>query len=246
MVKNLPIEWQINHYQQTTSTQDLAHDATKNGAQEGMVFQASKQSDGRGRHGNSWSAPVGNLYLSFILRPDFDLQQAGQISFIVSCAVARALEHYIDTDKHDLKLKWPNDILVNGLKISGILLESNIKDNAIDSLIVGIGVNIFNKPDLAICLNDIADEPVYVNKVRDLILHEFKVFYTLWHKKGFEPIREFWQSRAYGMGQDMVARLPDQKFYGIFNGITDDGCLILKESNGNDRIISAAEVHFGT
>lgn len=246
MVQNPPIEWQINHYQQTTSTQDLAHKAANEGADEGTVFQALKQSNGRGRHGNNWSAPVGNLYLSFILRPDFNLQKAGQISFIVSCAVARALENYIETQKNDLKLKWPNDILINGLKISGILLESNIKEQKLESLIVGIGVNIFNKPDLAICLNDIALEPVYVNKVRDLILHEFKVFYTLWKLKGFEPIGKFWQDRAFGMGQDMVARLPDKEFNGIFNGITDKGCLILKETNGDERIISAAEVHFGS
>ncbi len=246
MGKRSPIKWNITHYQHCTSTQDLAHEAAHEGALEGQVIQALRQSNGRGRHGHNWDAPVGNLYISFILRPDFDLQKAGQISFITACAVARALENYIDTKKQDLKLKWPNDILVNGLKTSGILLESNMKDNKLESLIVGIGVNIFNKPDLAICLNDIADEPVYVNKVRDLILHEFKVFYTLWHTNGFEPIRDFWQERAFGMGQVMVARLPNQKFSGIFDGITDDGCLVLKEKNGNKRIISAADVYFET
>lgn len=240
----MPINWQINQYQQVSSTQDLAHDAANDGAEQGALFQALKQDSGRGRHGNKWSAPLGNLYISFILKPDYDLDKAGQVSFVVACALARALEEYIDTSKHDVKLKWPNDILVDGLKISGILLESNIKENKLDSLIVGIGVNIFNKPELATCLNDVAVEPVYVNKIRDLILHEFNVFYTLWQTKGFDPVREFWQERAYGVGQDMTARLPNEKFNGVFGGITDNGALILKEANGNERIINAAEVYF--
>jgi len=240
----MPIKWQINQFQQTDSTQDLAHDAAKDGADEGAVFQALKQNAGRGRHGNQWSAPLGNLYLSFVLRPDYGLDKAGQVSFVVACALARALELYMNTAKHELKLKWPNDVLVDGLKISGILLESNIENNKLDSLIVGIGVNIFNKPDLAICLNDIASDPVYVNIVRDQILHEFNVFYTLWRKDGFAPIREFWQDYAYGMGADMTARLPNEKFKGAFGGINDEGALILIEANGDERIINAAEVHF--
>ncbi len=241
----MPIEWQIQQYQQTSSTQDLAHQAANDGASEGALFQALKQSAGRGRHGNKWSAPLGNLYFSFVLKPDYALDKAGQVSFVVACALARALEEYIDIKKHDLKLKWPNDVLVDGLKMSGILLETNIIDNKLDSLIVGIGVNIFNKPDLAACLNDVSQEPVYVNKVRDQILHEFNVFYTLWQVKGFEAIQKFWEERAYGIGQEMTARLPKEKFKGTFKGITNEGCLILNESNGNERIITAADVHFG-
>jgi len=240
----MPIDWQIKQYQQASSTQDLAHDAANDDACEGALFQALKQEAGRGRHGNKWSAPLGNLYLSFVLKPDYQLDKAGQVSFVVACALARALEEYIDTTKHDLTVKWPNDILIDGLKVSGILLESNIKDNALDSLIVGIGVNIFNKPDLAICLNDVASEPIYVNKVRDQILHEFNVFYTLWQTKGFAPIKKFWEERAYGLEQDMTARLPQEKFHGVFSGITDNGCLKLKTDEG-EKIISAADVYFG-
>jgi len=185
----MPIKWQINQFQQTDSTQDLAHDAAKDGVDEGAVFQALKQNAGRGRHGNQWSAPLGNLYLSFVLRPDYGLDKAGQVSFVVACALARALELYMNTAKHELKLKWPNDVLVDGLKISGIL-------------------------------------------------------YTLWRKDGFAPIREFWQDYAYGVGADMTARLPNDKFKGAFGGINDEGALILIEANGDERIINAAEVHF--
>jgi len=239
----MPIDWHITHFQQTDSTQDLAHDAADDGVAEGAVFQALRQNKGRGRHGNQWNAPVGNLYMSFVLKPDYGLEKAGQVSFVVACAMARALENYIDLNKHDLKLKWPNDVLVDGLKISGILLESNIKDNSLDSLIVGIGLNIFNKPDLAVCLNDVAMEPVYVNKVRDQILHEFNIFYTLWQTKGFEAVRDYWLEFAYGIDQEMTARLPTEKFQGHFGGITNDGSLILKTETG-EKVITAAEVHF--
>ena len=241
----MPIEWHVENYQKISSTQDLAHIAANEGKPQGTVIQALMQDAGRGRHGNKWNAPVGNLYMSFLLRPDYDLNKAGQVSFIAACALARTLEDYLDDKKHTLKLKWPNDVLIDGLKVSGILLESNLQDNTLNSLIVGIGVNIFNKPDLAICLNDVSKHPVYVNRIRDEILHEFNVFYTLWQTKGFDAIKNFWEERAYGINQEMTARLPNTQHQGIFKGINKDGSLILSEKDtSTERIIHAGEVHF--
>lgn len=241
----MPIDWQIKLFQNLPSTQDVAMALAEDEGEEGTVIQALTQSKGRGRRGNQWEAPIGNLYLSFLLRPDFDFQKAGQVSFIVALAVARAVQNYIKPDAHKVQAKWPNDILVNGLKISGILLESSMKDNALSGLVVGIGVNVFAKPDLATSLNDVAKEPVYVNKVRDDILKEFSDIYSQWQKDGFTFVHKEWLSIAYGVGENITARLPNISYKGEFQSINDDGALILKEANGRERIIHAAEVYFG-
>ena len=154
------------------------------------------------------------------------------------------LEHYLD-DKHVKTLKWPNDILIDGLKISGILLESNITESKPDGLVVGIGLNIFNAPELATCLNDVARDAVYVNKVRDKVLEELDTAYTQWQEEGFAPIRAKWLENAHGLAAPITARLPNESYKGIFSGLTEDGSLILEQENGEEKIIHAAEVYFG-
>lgn len=239
------IDWRLQLYQSVASTQDLAHEAAEAGAAEGYVVQALMQESGRGRHGNQWTAPIGNLYMSIVLRPGCDLAQAGELAFVTAVALSHALDGYIDSAKHEKKLKWPNDILIDKLKLSGILLESNIRDNKLESLVLGIGINIFKAPDLAVALNDVAKEPVYVNKVRDMVLEKLAYFYGAWQEKGFAPIREAWLKEAYGLNEPMTARLPDVSHKGVFKGLTQDGSLILGTEDG-EKIIHAAEVHFGT
>lgn len=240
----MPINWRFEHYQKVVSTQNYIFDAIAEGEEEGFVVQALQQQGGRGRHGNQWSAPIGNIYISVLLRPKCDLADAGQLAFVTAVALSAALDDYIDPKKHKKTVKWPNDILINGVKISGILLESDIQNNTLNAINLGIGVNIFKAPEFAVALNDIAKEPVYVNKVRDNILDKFAHFYDLWQEKGFAPIRDAWLKDAHGLETPMTARLPNESFKGIFKGITKDGSLIL-DQDGTEKIIHAADVHFG-
>jgi BirA family biotin operon repressor/biotin-[acetyl-CoA-carboxylase] ligase len=245
MTKAMPINWQIEIYQSVKSTQTHAHEAAVNGKLEGYVVQGMKQTGGKGRHGNHWESPVGNLYMSVLLRPDCAIEQAGQLSFVTAVALSAAFDENIDGTKHAKTLKWPNDILVDGLKLCGILLESNMKNNKLDSIILGMGVNIFTKPELATCLNDVAREPVYINKVRDSILDKLSYYCNLWQEKGFAPIHEAWLKQAHGIGEPMTARLPNISHKGVFRGVTAEGGLILEKEDGKESIIHAAEVHFG-
>ncbi len=238
------IDWQIKLLSKVTSTQDIVMIAAQDGDPEGYVVQAMSQTSGRGRHGKQWDAPMGNIYLSALLRPDCDVMRAGEIAFVVAVALSKAFDRYLG-DKHVKTLKWPNDILIDGLKISGILLESNLTDGKLDGLVVGMGVNIFNAPELATCLNDVAREPVYINKVRDKILEELDNVYSQWQEEGFAPIRAQWLEKAHGLGHPITARLPSETYSGIFSGLTEDGSLILKQDDGTERVIHAAEVHFG-
>ena len=240
-----PIDWTIQVVATTPSTQDLAHEAAREGAGEGLVIQAMKQDNARGRHGKTWDAPMGNIYMSLILRPRCDMSLVGDLGFVVAVALSDALDCYMDKAKHKKTLKWPNDILVNGLKMSGILLETNMQGEALDSVIVGIGLNVFNAPDFATCLNEVAKEPVYINKVRNTILDELSKTYALWREEGIVPIRLRWLKNAHGLGQAITARLPNETHKGIFEGLSEEGGLILKQDNDERIIINAGEVHFG-
>ncbi len=239
------MEWRIQTYQEVESTQDMIHEAAAQGLGEGVVVQSMTQRGGKGRRGNEWISPVGNLYLSLLLRPKCTPQEAGQISFVVAIAASAMLDEYIDDSKHKKTLKWPNDILIDGLKLSGILLESGMIGPHLDYIVVGMGMNIFAKPELTTCLNDVAKEPVYINKVRDNFLEKLEYYYGLWQGKGFAPLLELWLNKAHGLGQSITARLPNAEFKGIFKDVQEDGAVVLEMPDGSDKIIHAADVYFG-
>ena len=241
----MSIDWQIQVLGSVPSTQDVAMDAMINGATEGLTIQAMTMESGRGRHGHKWEAPMGNLYLSTLLRPRCNLEEAGDLSFVVAVALYKTLSRYINSEKHKITLKWPNDVLVDGLKISGILLETNTQDNTLDGVVVGIGVNVFNAPDLAINLEKLSKNPVYINKIRDDLLENLNIYYALWQEEGIAPIRLLWLKNAHGLGQAISARLPNKTYKGIFEGLSEEGALILKDENNERHIIHAADVYFG-
>jgi len=241
----MSVNWRVRLYQSVQTTQSYVFEAADAGEEEGFVIQALKQVGGKGRHGNTWTSPIGNLYMSILLRPDCDLAQAGQLAFVIAVALSNALDDYIDPVKHKKTLKWPNDVLIDGLKTSGILLESHIADNKLEAIVLGMGVNIFQPPELATSLNAVSEIPVYVNTVRDNILDKLSYYYEFWQKKGFAPIREAWLKQAHGLGQPITARLPNASYKGVFKGLTEDGSLILTMDDGTEKIIHAAEVHFG-
>lgn len=239
------MEWKVQTYQEVESTQDLIHEAAAQGLPEGVAVQSMIQLGGKGRRGNKWLSPVGNLYLSLLLRPECSVQEAGQISFVIAVAASAMLDNYIDPTKHLKTLKWPNDILIDGLKMSGILLESGMMGPHLDYIAVGMGMNIFNKPDLATSLNDLANQPVYINKIRDGFLTELSHYYALWQEKGFAPILELWLKQAHGLNAPMTARLPNDEFKGVFKTVREDGALVLETASGTQKIIHAADVYFG-
>lgn len=235
------MDWHVNVLASVPSTQEPVHQAAEDGAREGLVIQAFQQKSGKGRSGHHWDSPMGNLYMSFLLRPSCEPIRMGEMAFVVGLGLSKALDEYIDPDKHKKQLKWPNDVLIDGLKISGILLEIG----ADNSLVVGMGVNILSSPDLAVSLGQVSSKPVYVNKVRDNILDKIGIFYEQWQKEGFAPVRDLWLNQAYGLNEEMTARLPTEKHKGLFHGIDETGALLLEHPDGSIQTIHAADVHFG-
>lgn len=242
----MTLEWRVEVIGNTPSTQDIVQERAMVGDPEGYVLQALQQENARGRHGNQWSAPLGNLYMSILLRPDCALNKAGELSFVVAVALSKALDAYIDPKKNKKTLKWPNDVYIDGLKLSGILLESNLdSQGGLESIVLGIGVNIFAAPKLAISLQDAAKKPVYINVFRDEFLAHLAAQYALWQQGGFVPIRDAWLAQAHGLDAPITARLPNRSIKGSFRGIDEHGALKLEDDAGDIHIIHAGDVHFG-
>ncbi|MBN8521315.1 MAG: biotin--[acetyl-CoA-carboxylase] ligase [Alphaproteobacteria bacterium] len=239
------MDWHISVLASAESTQDVLKQRAAQGAPEGTAIQALMQTSGRGRHGNSWDSPMGNLYLSVLFRPHTPPDQTAQMAFVTALALSRAMDEYLDVQTiHAKKLKWPNDILINGLKVSGILLETALGDGEVTELYVGMGVNILAPPDGRAGLHALANKPIYVNVFRDRVLFHLGDLYECWVKEGFAPIRASWLAQAYGMGQEITVRLPEVTLTGIFQGLDDQGFLQLAQGD-KVNIIRSGDVHFG-
>lgn len=236
--------WRVQVLGTTPSTQDLVRSLAETGEPEGLAIQALQQTKGRGRHGNEWSSPMGNLYLSVLLRPSCRADRAGQMAFVCALALSDAMDEVL-ADPSAKTLKWPNDILIGGRKISGILLETRLDSHGrVDFLIIGTGVNIFAPPEGAAGLDNLKKERLAINTFRDLYLEKLRTRYMSWQDKGFAQIREAWLKQAHGLGQTMKIRLPELTYEGVFRGIDDNGALIADVA-GEEKIFTAGEVHFG-
>lgn len=234
-----PINWRIQKRQETTSTNDDVRRAAEAGEGEGLVVVAERQTAGRGRQDRVWESPAGNLHCSALLRPKDMPRVAPLYSFVAALAVYDTLREFLPAK--DITLKWPNDVLVGGKKISGILLES-----INGALIVGIGVNILHHPQNALYpATSLATEGV--NSVNATVLCE-KLLVKLgaWHDRmqngGFGAVREAWLSHAQkGI---MTVRLPHKTIQGEFVGLDETGHLRLLLADGTEQSISTGDVLF--
>lgn len=207
-------------------------------------FIALRQTAGYGRQGRAWRQATGDFAGTLAFKPQAAVSALGQISFIAALAVASALDEYVAPEK--LALKWPNDILIDGAKAAGILLE-HIDGDSGALLAVGIGVNIVSAPsDVAYPtarLVDHADQPPSPADLAARIDHHFWAYMKDWRANGFANIRQLWLTRARGIGETITVRLPNEELSGVFEGINESGALIL-QSGAEKRIISAGDVFF--
>jgi BirA family biotin operon repressor/biotin-[acetyl-CoA-carboxylase] ligase len=218
----------IHYYETVESTMDIA----RNNPRHGLVIQGGEQTGGRGRRGNQWLSPKGNLYQSIVLKPETSRQYWGQLSFVIAVALGTACEK-CSIEKY--VLKWPNDVLIDERKLAGILIEGHD-----DFVIIGTGVNIEICPDDRAKIHDVTD--ISVTDFRDLFLAQIEQFFTLWERDGFSSIRELWMKRAYKLGEDIRANLKDRSYKGKFHNIDSDGFLILQSINNEEIRVSSSEI----
>ncbi len=243
----LPSGWRLEALASVGSTNDVAREAAEAGAAGGLVIWTGVQRAGRGRLGHGWESPAGNLYCSVLVRPAVPAPRLGEATFVAAVALADTL-----ADRPGLPpitLKWPNDVLVGGAKIAGILLEGG--GAMLDQpgwVAIGTGVNVASHPDRAdyatTSLAAALDDPPGVADLLTAYVATLDRRLEAWQSQGFPPIRSAWLRRAAHLGDRITARLPSETLTGRFQGLDGDGHLLLALDDGATRTISAADVFF--
>jgi len=240
----LPTPFRLIAYQTIGSTNDEAKRLARDGAAEGLIVCAQQQTTGRGRRGRAWLSPPGNLYSSTLLRPQCRAATAAQLGFVAALGMAGAIGEL--ASHVALSCKWPNDLLANGKKVSGILLETEmITGDRPDFVVLGVGVNLASSPSGTLypatsLAEEGAPEIAPLTMLAAFIQH-FAEWLTLWRGTGFAPIREAWLARAIGVGEAIQVRLERDTLEGRFLDLDDDGALMLGTPGGSRRI-AAGEV----
>ncbi len=241
---NLPSFYRLVSRDRISSTSDEAKSLAATGADEGTLVWALEQSQGHGRQGTPWASPPGNLYLSLILKPEVTVAIAAQLGFAAALAVGEAC---LDAaPEAEITLKWPNDVLLAGRKIAGILLESQAQpDGRLVWLVLGIGINLVTYPvSAAYPATALSATGAEVTPAAMLaaLARRFLHWYEQWREgQGFATLRAAWLARAQGLGQPIRVRLPQTELEGVFGGIDEDGALLL-ETAGTRRRIAAGEI----
>lgn len=228
-----------------SSTNDLAKDMARQGYAARTLIWALEQKGGRGRQGNRWESPPGNLYMSLLLRPEKPAWQVGQLSFVAAVALAETVSRLLPDGKK-VALKWPNDLLIEDKKAAGILLESETgAKGAIEWVVMGLGVNVSAPPPIGTGLHAQGAAQASVEKVLEALCHELVLWLGLWERGEFDKIRERWLRHAKGIGEKITVRLPSETLSGVFSGLDGSGALLLAQEDGSQRNVTAGEVYFG-
>jgi BirA family transcriptional regulator, biotin operon repressor / biotin---[acetyl-CoA-carboxylase] ligase len=244
MTTALPHPFRLVAYETIGSTNDELKRLAREGAGEGLVIIAERQTAGRGRRGRTWVSPTGNLYSSTLVRPNCRASMAAQLGFVAALGVAGAIGEL--APHVNLRCKWPNDLLANGKKVSGILLETEMAAGELpDFVILGIGVNLASSPrETPYPASSLADEGapgVTPPMMAGALIRHFATWLARWRKDGFGPIREAWLARAMGLGEPIQVRLERDTLAGRFLDLDDDGALLLGLPEGSRRI-AAGEI----
>ncbi|KQT78120.1 biotin--[acetyl-CoA-carboxylase] ligase [Methylobacterium sp. Leaf466] len=254
------------------STNTEALERARSGQAGPLWVVARRQEAGRGRRGNAWTSPPGNLAASLLLGvDDVDPGRLATLGFVAGVALVDAVrvvcgdartcvsadatprdevEGWGATEVGGPRLKWPNDVLLDGGKLAGILLEAETLRDGRRIVVVGFGVNVAAAPEglpyAATCLRQagcVVDAPDVLRALSDTIVAAMR----LWHQgEGFGHVRARWLASAAGLGRPVSVSLGTSRVQGIFETIDDAGRLVVVSDDGTRRTVTAGEVHFGT
>lgn len=232
--------WRLRTYEVLPSTSDFCRSLAEAGEPDGLAVLARRQTSGRGSRGREWISPPGNLNLSVLIRPRERVAAAAQWALLAGVALAEALFF-----PSRITLKWPNDLLLDGRKIAGILLDSaDDGQGGLAWLVIGMGVNLASAPvvhDREVGSLNSAEPP---EQVAQRVLDRLSAWRKVRHLDGFAPIRAAWLSRAQEIGAPISLRIGTQQRGGQFEGLADDGSLLLR-TGGRVHAFTTGEVMLG-
>ncbi|MBR3112758.1 MAG: biotin--[Methanobrevibacter sp.] len=232
-------------FKEVSSTNTLAKFLSMNGIADGSVIISEKQTKARGRSGKSWESPLGGVWLSIVLNPHVDYAKLPLITLATGVAVAKTLEKI---GVENPEIKWPNDIMINGKKVCGILTEAITKLNTIENVIIGVGI------DANLDVEDFPEElqegtttlqkelgrKGNENLLIKTFLEEFEEISELFDHEGYEEILKEWRKRSYSIGKIVEVREPFNKNYDAYVlGVSREGALIVEKIDGTlEKVIS--------
>ncbi|MBR5599521.1 MAG: biotin--[Alphaproteobacteria bacterium] len=231
--KEITEGYNLYDLEEITSTNDVLK-SLKNLNQK-TVIMAKTQTKGRGRRENIWSSPIGNLYFSY--NENIKLNDLSKIVYIVGLSLAKTIKGLSKT--YDVKIKWPNDVMINNKKVSGILIE-NIKD---DVWCIGIGVNIVSSPTLknaSYQATSLKESGIILDRKEFLsyYLKNYQITYKEYQEKGFNMIKNQWLELALNLNKKIIVKTEKETKEGIFTNIDDNGYMIITQNNIEERIIA--------
>ena len=230
------------------STNDEAKERAAGGAPDGTVVWARVQRAGRGRRGRSWVSPPGNLYVSVVLRPVCEARSVAQLSFVAALAVHDLVDGLLPGRA---RCKWPNDVLVDGGKVAGVLLESALGPGGrVDWVVLGIGVNLANHPGIegpipSTSLVDAGASALAPEDALPSVLAALARRRQEWETQGFAAVRRAWLARAHGLGGPVTVANGERRLTGVFDGLDEEGALVLAQPGAERLSIAAGDVIFG-
>jgi biotin-[acetyl-CoA-carboxylase] ligase BirA-like protein len=238
---------EIHHFNAVTSTNDVAKKLAAKGAKEGAVVVSERQTLGRGRLGREWASPQGGMWFSMVLRPKVAPKNASKLTFVAAVAVARVIRRIFNLGA---EIKWPNDILIGGKKVCGILTETSTKGNALDFVVVGIGVNANVSLDsfpeeLRDSVTSFKEELLEeINREEFLraLLEELERYYVMFTRKKFVLILEEWRNLASFLGQYVEVLSFDEEIRGRAVDVDRDGALMIKLRDGTVKKVMSGDV----
>lgn len=234
-------------YREVSSTNTVAKFLSMNNVENGTVVISEKQTKAKGRSGKSWESPLGGVWLSIILKPNVEQSKFPLITLATGVAVAKTLEKI---GVENPEIKWPNDIMINGKKVCGILTEAVAKFNTVENVIIGVGIDanldVSQLPkELQSGTTTLKDElkrEGNENLLIKIFLQEFEKISELFNHEGYETILKEWRKRSYSIGKIVEVREPFNTYYdGYVVGIGKEGALIVEKIDGTLKKVISGE-----
>lgn len=248
-IKTKKLGKSVYYFQCTDSTNVQAKQLAEQGAEHGSIVVADEQTAGRGRRGRSWDSPAGkNLYFTLLLKPDFAPDMAPMLTLVMAMAVAKGLERCIGY-KSGIGIKWPNDLVINGRKICGILTEMTLEQSYIKNVIIGVGINADKQTfapelvDKATSLEDECGKKLCKAKLLAEIMAAFEEDYEIFVQTcDLTGLQEEYNACLINCGREVTVLDPKGEFRGIALGINSSGELLVEREDQTVTTVYAGEV----
>lgn len=224
-------KWQVFCFNEVSSTNDVALEYSHGEKGQKIAVRALSQTAGRGRRGRSWQSLQGNLFVSLLL--EFDIRYLGRLVVTASLSLYEVIKEL--QNKASVCLKWPNDVLLNNAKVSGMLLEKGEGDY----VVVGVGVNIAQSPESANMLyptTSLAEAGIQVSAEEFLERYLQKFDENM--QRNFSEMRQKWQQNAIGLNKEILIKQNDHEEKGFFRGLDDNANLLLETASGLKKIMA--------